>query len=48
MTKKQKIFLFWLILVVVWNFGMPEAKPIYDVIIAIVLSVFATVLNNKL
>tara|TARA_Y100000590_G_scaffold87579_1_gene98217 strand:- start:638 stop:784 length:147 start_codon:yes stop_codon:yes gene_type:complete len=48
MIKNQKIFVLWLILVVLWNFGVPEAEPIYDVIVAIVLSFFSIFLNNKL
>jgi len=48
MIKNKKIFLFWLLLVVLWNFGFPEAEPIYDVIVAILLSFFSIFLNNKL
>tara|TARA_B100000780_G_C20824595_1_gene327616 strand:+ start:345 stop:515 length:171 start_codon:yes stop_codon:yes gene_type:complete len=28
----------WVILVILWNFCYPEAKPIYDVLVAIILS----------
>jgi len=38
MKKTQKIFLFWLFLVVAWNFGVPNAEPVYDVIVAVGLS----------
>jgi|TARA_B110000259_G_C13890505_1_gene352784 hypothetical protein len=41
MNKKKKEFIIWYIwlaLVVFWNFYYPEAKPIYDVLVAIVLS----------
>ena len=38
MKKTQKIFLLWLFLVTAWNFGVPEAEPIYDVVAAIGLS----------
>tara|TARA_Y100000590_G_scaffold395479_1_gene475514 strand:+ start:36 stop:182 length:147 start_codon:yes stop_codon:yes gene_type:complete len=48
MIKNKKIFVLWLILVVSWNFAVPEAEPIYDVIVAIVLSFFSSFLNNKL
>ena len=41
MRKRQKIFLIWLILVVAWNFGVPGAAPIYDVLVAVILSFFA-------
>tara|TARA_B110000967_G_scaffold88691_1_gene91306 strand:- start:649 stop:795 length:147 start_codon:yes stop_codon:yes gene_type:complete len=41
MNKKKKkilIWVIWLILVVLWNFGYPDAKPMYDVLIAVILS----------
>tara|TARA_Y100000588_G_scaffold384425_1_gene475648 strand:+ start:1970 stop:2116 length:147 start_codon:yes stop_codon:yes gene_type:complete len=31
-------FIIWLALVCAWNFGVPEAAPIYDVIAAVLLS----------
>jgi len=34
----MKIYIIWLIGVVLWNFGYPEAKPIEDVIAAVILS----------
>ena len=39
-------WLIWLILNVIWNFGWPKASPIYDVTIAILLSVFIYLLNK--
>jgi len=41
MKKNQKTFLIWLLLVIAWNFGVPGAAPAYDVLIAVVLSLFA-------
>tara|TARA_Y100000590_G_scaffold50180_1_gene52949 strand:+ start:307 stop:447 length:141 start_codon:yes stop_codon:yes gene_type:complete len=32
------IYFIWLAGVILWNFGYPEAKPIEDVIAAVVLS----------
>tara|TARA_Y100001960_G_scaffold282437_1_gene316764 strand:- start:1228 stop:1368 length:141 start_codon:yes stop_codon:yes gene_type:complete len=32
------IYFIWLVGVILWNFGYPEAKPIEDVIAAVVLS----------
>ena len=29
--------LVWLILVILWNFGFPEATPLQDVIVAVIL-----------
>jgi hypothetical protein len=34
----MKIYLIWLIGVIAWNFGVPDATPIADVIVAICLS----------
>tara|TARA_B100001113_G_scaffold280354_1_gene235089 strand:- start:539 stop:685 length:147 start_codon:yes stop_codon:yes gene_type:complete len=47
MKKTQKIFLLWLVLVVAWNFGVPEAEPIFDVIVAVVLSALASFLGKR-
>jgi hypothetical protein len=41
MKKNKKIFLMWLVLVIAWNFGAPGAAPIYDVLVAVLLSFFA-------
>ena len=34
----MKIYLIWLIGVIVWNFAVPNAAPIEDVVVAILLS----------
>ena len=34
----MKVFFIWLIIVIIWNFGLPNASPIQDVIVAIILS----------
>ncbi len=34
----MKIYIIWLIGVIAWNFGVPAATPIEDVIVAILLS----------
>ena len=34
----MKIYIIWLTGVILWNFGFPEAKPLEDVIVAILLS----------
>jgi len=41
------IYIVWLILVVLWNYGFPEASPLEDVIVAILLSFF-TMMAKKL
>ena len=39
MQQFNKIWFLWLLLVCIWNFGWPDVKPIYDVIIAIISSI---------
>ncbi|WP_440634055.1 hypothetical protein [Candidatus Pelagibacter sp. HIMB1485] len=34
----MKVYIIWLIGVILWNFGVPNATPIEDVIVAIILS----------
>ena len=42
------IYLIWLISVVAWNFGVPEAEPIADVLVAILLSFLSMGLKKYL
>ena len=37
----MKIYIIWLIGVILWNFGYPEATPILDVLAAIILSLLS-------
>ena len=46
MNKESLIYLIWLVLIVVWNFGYPGALPIYDVMVAVILSIVVKILNN--
>jgi len=48
MNQNKKIFIIWLFLVVLWNFGVPGAMPAYDVLAAIVLSFFSVWLKKVL
>ena len=34
----MKIYIIWLVGVVLWNFGFPKATPLEDVIAAVLLS----------
>ena len=34
----MKVYIIWLIGVILWNYGVPNASPIEDVIVAIMLS----------
>ena len=44
----MKIYIIWLIGVILWNFGYPEATPIMDVIAAILLSLVSMGLKKYL
>ena len=43
---KQKInWLVWLFLVIVWNYGFPDATPFQDVLVAVILSVLLIIIQ---
>ena len=42
----MNIFVIWLVLVVAWNFGYPQASPLEDVIVAVILSIFSAFLKK--
>ena len=44
----MRIYIIWLIGVLAWNFGFPDAKPIEDVIVAIILSFLSMGLKKHL
>ena len=46
--KKNKIYFIWLILVLAWNYGFPQATPFLDVLAAIVLSFLSIGLKKYL
>ena len=37
----MKVYVIWLIGVILWNYGVPNAAPIEDVIVAIILSLLS-------
>ena len=39
----DKIWLLWVLLVAIWNFGWPDVPAIADVIVAIILSIFVNI-----
>ena len=47
MKQFNKVWFIWLVLVFIWNFGWPEVKPIYDVLVAILLSILIFRLSKK-
>ena len=42
----MNVFVVWFVMVVAWNFGYPEASPLEDVVVAIILSLFSTMLKK--
>tara|TARA_B100001996_G_scaffold316801_1_gene259965 strand:+ start:380 stop:523 length:144 start_codon:yes stop_codon:yes gene_type:complete len=42
----KKIFFFWLLMVIIWNYGFPEAEPFYDVFVAVILSLISVRLQK--
>tara|TARA_B100000959_G_C14725164_1_gene518588 strand:+ start:588 stop:725 length:138 start_codon:yes stop_codon:yes gene_type:complete len=44
----MKIYLIWLIGVIAWNFGVPKATPLEDVVVAVVLSFMSMGLKKYL
>ncbi len=35
----------WLILVIVWNYGFPDATPFQDVVVAVILSLLFIIIK---
>ena len=44
----MNIFIIWLATVIAWNFGYPEASPLEDVVVAVLLSIFNLILKKYL
>lgn len=44
----MNIFVIWLVMVIAWNFGYPQASPTADVIVAVILALFNIVLKKYL
>ena len=44
----MQIFVIWLVMVIAWNFGYPEASPFEDVLVAVILAVFNIFLKKYL
>jgi len=42
----MKIYIIWLIGVIAWNFTVPSATPIEDVLVAILLSILSVGLKK--
>ena len=44
----MRVYIIWLIGVIIWNFGFPEAVPLADVVAAILLSFLSISLKKYL
>tara|TARA_A100001011_G_C14291325_1_gene836326 strand:- start:2086 stop:2226 length:141 start_codon:yes stop_codon:yes gene_type:complete len=44
----MKVYISWLIGVIIWNFGFPNATPLEDVVAAILLSFISFFLKKYL
>ena len=44
----MQIFAIWLVMVIAWNFGYPEASPFEDVLVAVILALFNLFLKKYL
>ena len=42
---EKLIWLIWLILMILWNFGFPEATPLQDVIVTVILSLLFIIIR---
>ncbi len=45
MTKKIN-WLGWLVLVILWNYGYPNASPFQDVLVAVILSILFIIIQK--
>ena len=45
---KKIIWLAWLVLVILWNYGFPNATPLQDVLVAVILSVLFIIIDKFL
>ena len=43
---KKVNWLAWLVLVILWNYGFPNASPLQDVLVAVILSVLFIIINK--
>ena len=44
----MKIYIIWLLGVIIWNFGVPNAAPLEDVVVSVVLSLLTQVMKKYL
>ena len=44
----MKVYIIWLTAVIAWNFMVPRATPLEDVVVAVLLSLMSIFLKKKL
>jgi len=42
---KKIDWLIWMLLVILWNYGFPQASPFQDVLVAVFLSILFIIIN---
>ena len=47
MKKVSAVYILWIVMVMIWNFGWPQARPIEDVVGAVLIATSALVLYFK-
>jgi len=45
-NKKKINWIAWLILVILWNYGFPNATPLQDVLVAVILSILFMIIQK--
>ena len=48
MILTMMIYIIWLVGVIIWNYGFPQATPLEDVLVAVILSFFSILLKKYL
>jgi len=43
---KKINWIIWLALVIMWNYGFPEASPLQDVLVAVILSILFIIIQK--
>ena len=43
---KKINWLVWLVLVILWNYGLPNATPLQDVLVAVILSILFIIIQK--
>ena len=43
----DQVFAVWVLLVILWNYGYPNAEPLYDVIVSFGLLVIVKIIRTR-